>query len=136
MRFIGPTAILFLFPLVAVLGTPILWVLLFFFVVVVGAMWFAIWANRKHRRIEERLVLWADRVTLEHQKEGAETLSWEANPYWVELKLTKEGGPVENYLTLRGQERTVEIGSFLAIEERSALARELKHALAIARSRK
>jgi len=52
-------------------------------------------------------------------------LSWEANPYWVEVKLRPEGGKVENYLTLRGAGREVEIGAFLAPDERQVLRREL-----------
>jgi uncharacterized membrane protein len=42
-------------------------------------------------------------------------------------------GPVENYLTLSGSDRTVEIGAFLSPEERVALHGELQSAFARAR---
>jgi uncharacterized membrane protein len=40
-----------------------------------------------------------------------------------------EGGPVENYVTMRGNGRTVEIGAFLSPDERLDLYRELMQLL-------
>jgi uncharacterized membrane protein len=42
----------------------------------------------------------------------------------------RQDGPVENYLTLRGAGREVEIGRFLTPEERVSLHEELELALA------
>ncbi len=47
----------------------------------------------------------------------------------------RKDGPVENYLTLSGSDRTVEIGAFLSPEERAALYGELQGAFAQARRR-
>ena len=127
--FIAPTALLFLLPLVAMLGSLIMWILLFFFACTMSAIWWAIMANRRHRMIEEELCLWPDRAVLRHQQPGKEPLFWEANPYWIRLEMKAEGGPVENYLTLKGGDRTVEIGAFLSAEERALLRRELEDAL-------
>jgi len=131
--FIAPTALLFAFPLLAVLGTPVLWVLLLFCAFAIGGVWFAIKVNRRHRHIQEKLTLWADKAILQHRKVGENPLIWEANPYWVEIEMIKTGGPVDNYLTLRGSDRTVEIGSFLSGEERVDLNRELIAAFAAVR---
>ena len=60
---------------------------------------------------------------------GQDLLEWQANPHWVRVTLHKTGGPVPNYLTLRGNGREVEIGAFLAEEERLTLQHELRRAL-------
>jgi hypothetical protein len=50
---------------------------------------------------------------------------WQADPHWVRLHLAPRGGPVEQYLTMTGGTRAVELGSFLTPEERLALHGEL-----------
>ena len=45
------------------------------------------------------------------------------------VHLHPKGGPVENYITLRGGDREVEIGAFLDVSERLALYGDLKRAL-------
>ncbi len=55
-----------------------------------------------------------------HQRGGPDQ-NWQANPHWVEVKLRPEGGPVENYVTPRGNNRTVEIGAFLSPDERQEM---------------
>jgi len=124
--FIGITVSLLALPLLASLGSPVLWVLLIFIALAVGGLWVAIGRNRHHRSGQEVLVATPGQVRLTHEEPGGRVLSWEANPYWVEVRLTPEGGKVENYLTLRGGGREVEIGAFLAPEEREALKGELE----------
>ena len=51
-------------------------------------------------------------------------------PTWVTPHLHVTGGPVPNYLTLRGGPREVEIGAFLSEPERLALRDELQRAFA------
>ena len=131
--FILPTAALFSLPLLAVLGSPILWVLLGFIGFAVWAVWKAIRINQADRRIDEELRLWTDHAELVHRPKNGDPLRWEANPYWVRVNLKSDGGPVENYLTLNGGGREVELGAFLSPEERSALKSELE--LQIARLR-
>lgn len=122
--FIGATAALLGLPLVAVLGTPILWVLLAFFVVTLAAVWFAIRFNQTMRSSREHLTVSADRMHLSHVPPNGRSLTWDANRYWVTVHL-REDGPVENYLTLRGNGREVELGSFLSPEERKGLFEDL-----------
>ena len=55
---------------------------------------------------------------------------WEANPYWTEVRIYPEGGPVPQYLTLKGAGREVEIGAFLSPEEREALYPEIGRLIA------
>jgi len=127
--FIGTTAALLAVPLIAVLGSPTFWMLLVFFLAALGGVWRAIMVNHDHRRMHEKLTLSAENAHLEHVPHRGETLHWEANPYWVSVQIHQDG-PIENYLTLKGGVREVEIGAFLTPEERSALWDELQQAFA------
>ena len=126
---IGATAGLLGLPLVAVLGTPVLWGLLPFVVGTVWALWAALKRSYRDGEVTEVLRLWPGRVRLDRQdRQGAR--GWEANPHWVEVKIRREGPPVAAYLTLRGGGREVEIGAFLSEEERLALWPELRALMA------
>ena len=115
-------------PLFAVLGSPVAWVLMVFFCGAIAAVWRAITANQRDRSLREELTLKREKVRLTHTPANGPTLDWEANPYWVSVNLRKDG-PVENYLTLRGNGREVELGRFLTPNERAQLHLELSEAL-------
>lgn len=131
--FVGPTAALFTLPLFAVIGSAIFWVLLAFFVTAIAAMWWAISVNRAQRQTSEELRLFPERIELDHINPGQQVLEWRDNPYWVQVRFLPEGGPVENYLTLKGIGREVELGAFLSADERETLRHELELKLADAR---
>jgi uncharacterized membrane protein len=123
--FIGLTAALIAVPLLAVLGNPVLWALLPFVVVAVWAIWFALRKNGRDRDILEDLRLARDRITLSRHGPRGRRQDWEANPHWLRVTLHETGGPVPNYLTLKGEGREVELGAFLSEDERIALRDEL-----------
>ena len=123
--FIGATAVLLTLPLIAVLGSPVAWVLLIFFLAALWGVWRAIMANKAARHIYEELRLTPDHIQLAHMPAKGDPKTWEANPHWVTVHIHAEG-PVEDYLTLRGGGREVELGAFLTPEERLALYDELK----------
>lgn len=123
--FIGITAALVAVPLLSVIGSPVLWGILPFFIVTIGAVWIALNRSYADGTILEELRLWPDRVTLTRHGPRAARQDWEANPHWVRVVLHKTGGPVENYVTLKGAGREVEIGAFLTEDERKALYDEL-----------
>jgi len=133
VAFIGATAAFLAVPLLAVLGSMILWALLPFLLATIWAMWFALARSYRSGEVLEELTLSAERITLTHRPRGIEPLQWEAEPYWVQLQLHPLGGPVPSYLTLRGAGREVELGRFLSAEEREALATELRARLAALR---
>lgn len=126
--FIGATAAMLMLPLLAVLGTPVLWVLLVFFIPALAGVWRAIVANKGRLSMHEELTLSEDALKIEHVPPKGPALEWKANPHWVSVHL-RQGGPVKNYLTIRGEGREVEIGRFLSPEERAALYDELSDAL-------
>ncbi|MGI1662781.1 DUF2244 domain-containing protein [Palleronia sp. KMU-117] len=128
--FIGVTFVLLLMPLLAVLGTPVLWGLLPFVMGVLALTWILIERSYSDARLTEVLTLWPDRLELVRTNPRGPVQRWEANPYWVRVELHKDGGPVENYLTLKGGDREVELGAFLSPEERTALHHDLQRLLA------
>jgi len=131
--FIGVTAALLALPLLAVLGTVVLWGLLPFLVAVVGGLWWALARSYRDGTLTEILRIGPDRITLtRHAPDGTEQ-HWQANRYWVAVTLYPTGGPVPQYLTLKGDGREVELGAFLAEGERVTLARELQDRMAAQR---
>ena len=126
--FIGITAVMLTLPLLAVLGSPVVWVLMVFFSAALAGVWRAVTANQAQRTMHEALTLTPEKVRLEHVPHKGTPKDWEANPFWVQVNLRRDG-PVENYLTLQGNGREVEIGAFLTPEERAALYDELRGAL-------
>ena len=127
--FIGLTAAFLAIPLMGLLGTIVLWGLLPF---LLGALW-AVWAglrrNQRDLSLYEVLVLSHDQIKITRHNPNGPLQEWDANPYWVELNLHPKG-KVENYITLRGSDREVELGAFLSPEERLELHDELSQKLA------
>ncbi|MFV0336098.1 MAG: DUF2244 domain-containing protein [Tropicimonas sp.] len=123
--FIAGTFILLLLPLFPALGTDVLWGLLPFLMGTLALLYWAIQRSYRDGEVLETLRIWEDRVRLERRARRGPAQVWEANPHWAEPRLHKTGGPVENYVTLRGAGREVEIGAFLSDDERVDLYREL-----------
>ena len=127
--FIGATFLLLLVPLFAVIGTVVAWVLLPFLMGALWLIWVALRASTAQATLSETLTLSPQRISLERREPRGEVRRWEADPHWVRVTLHPEGGPVENYVTLRGGGREVEIGAFLSPEERLALRDDLDRAV-------
>lgn len=127
--FIGATAVLIALPALSVIGSPVLWGLLPFFVLTVGGVWWAIRRNQRDREIIEDLTLTPATLSLTRHGPRGRRQDWQANPHWVQVTLHATGGPVPNYLTLRGGGREVELGAFLSEEERVTLGAELRDRL-------
>ncbi|AUJ63472.1 hypothetical protein B9057_03695 [Aestuarium zhoushanense] len=128
--FVGGTVSLLSLPLLAVIGTAVLWGLLPFILLVTWAMWAALQRSYRDGEILEELLIWSDHLTLTRHNPRKPTQNWEANPYWVRLTRHATGGPVPEYLTMKGQsDREVEIGAFLTVSERKRLYSEIREAL-------
>lgn len=129
VAFISITAILLALPLLAVLGSPILWGLLPFLLAAIAGVWLALERSYRDALITEELTLTEDLVTLIRLGPKGKRQDWQANPHWVKVCLYPTSGPVPEYLTLRGNGREVELGAFLTPEERLALRNELQEKL-------
>ncbi|WP_102226088.1 DUF2244 domain-containing protein [Acidimangrovimonas sediminis] len=131
---IGGMSAFLMLPLVEVLGTPVLWGLLPFAVLTGGGLWWALGRSYRDGETIEELRLSRDTIRLVRHNPGGPRQEWRANPYWVTLTLHPSAGPVPDYLTLKGAGREVELGAFLAPEERVRLRDELTEALARVRT--
>lgn len=131
--FILATSGLLSLPLFTLLGTKTLWALLPFLIAAVVAIWIALQRSYKDGEILELLEMSAQTLRLTRHGPRGRIQTWEGNPYWVRVELHKKGGPVPNYITLKGGPREVEIGAFLSEEERLSLADDLNQHLAQAR---
>ncbi len=131
MLFIGATIALLALPLIAVVGSAVLWGLLPFFAISLWGIWFALNVSYKRGEVVEELTVTESTARLIRQNPAGDCQTWQANRYWVTVHLYQHDGPVENYITLRGGDREVEIGRFLDVKERLALYGELKQALRV-----
>lgn len=122
------SAIAFAIPLLAFLGTVAMWVMLPIVAFHVWLLWFFLRRNDRNLRLTETVRLWPDLVTVERREPGGRVRHWQANPYWVQVTL-HQTARIENYLTLKGGGREIELGAFLAPEERAALKEDLLAAL-------
>lgn len=126
---IGATAAALALPLMAVVGTAILWGLLPFAALTVAGMWWAFERTYRSGETHEVLTFDRERLHLRRSDRGQADREWQANPYWVRATLRGDG-PVTDYLTLTDGGREVEVGAFLTPEERRALWHEMRTRLA------
>jgi len=131
--FVGGTSALIGVPLIGVIGSPVVWVLLPFLLATIWAIWFALRKNGRDRDIVEDLHLSADRISLTRHGPRGQRQDWQANAHWLRVTLHKTGGPVPNYLTMKGEGREVELGAFLSEAERVQLRDDLLRTLDRAR---
>ena len=123
--FLGATFALIALPLINVLGTNVFWGLFpFLFITLIG-IWFALKKSLSDRQILEQLTVYRDELVLIRQDPNGEQKEWVCSPYWARLRMYDKEGPVLNYITLSGNGREVELGSFLGEDERQELFDEL-----------
>ena len=127
--FLGSTFVLISFPLFNVLGTTVFWGLLPFLLAAFMGVWFALRRSLNDRQILEQLTLSKEEIALIRQNPTGEHKRWVCSPYWAKLNIYETEGPVANYITLTGNGKEVELGSFLSEDERRALYGKLEKML-------
>lgn len=135
VAFITITACLAAMPLIGLLGSPALWVILAFISLTLGGVWWALQRSYADGKMLEILRLSPQEISISQQGPGKHRQDWQANPYWLRVRVIPTQGPVPQYLILEGGPRPVELGRFLSEDERVALAAELQDALARANHR-
>ena len=121
-------------PVLSLLGSMVLWGVLPFALGAGALLWLALKRSWRDRTVEEVFELTPQAARLHRREPGAADREWEANPYWVRVELHPKDGPVEDYLTLEGGPRAVEIGAFLTPSERRDLREVLRQGLGLART--
>ncbi|MEM7240900.1 MAG: DUF2244 domain-containing protein [Pseudomonadota bacterium] len=125
---IAITMIMLFVPMFAVLGTPVLWGLLPPALIVIAALWFAIRRNTQDGTVAEEIRVWKDHMHVTRFNPRAPQQDWQANPHWVKTHI-RQLREVENYLTLTGGNREIEVGRFLTPDARLKLRSDLDEAL-------
>lgn len=125
VTFISITAGFFLIPLLALIGTALLWGLLPFLLVTLGLVLHFIRRNDQDLKIWERLEIKNNLIRITRHNPRGPSQEWQANPYWTRVLIDEQNGPVPNYLTLKGSDKEVELGAFLSPDERLSLYDEL-----------
>ena len=120
-------------PLVGLIGTMAAWGLLPFLIVALIGFYAAIQRSYADGRLTEQLRLWPDLITVERREPRGRVLRWDANPFWVQPRLN-ENAKIEKYLTLKGNGREIELGTFLSPGERESLYADISAALGRIRS--
>jgi uncharacterized membrane protein len=126
---IGLTASLMTLPLLAVLGSAVMWGLLPFALAALCGLWWAVQRGWKGGGSFEEVVISPALMSVTRHDPGRPVRQWQGNPYWVRLRLRRDG-PVEDYLTLSDGRREIELGAFLSPEERRGLREDLAAVLA------
>lgn len=124
----------FMLPLMGLLGHSSLWLFLPILLGTVAILWYFIERSYRDGEILEVLKIWPDRIILTRSGPRGAHADWDANPYWVQVQMHPDAGPVKNYITLKGNARAVELGAFLSEDERPVLFDEVKRAVLQARS--
>lgn len=127
--FVAATCALMSAPLVAALGTAVLWVLLPFIGVTVWGLWMLLQKSYRDGEVLECLEIWDDQTKLSRQNPDGSTQTWQANTHWARVELHKTHAHIDNYLTLKGGPRTVELGAFLTPAERQDIHTRLSRLL-------
>ena len=126
--FFGISGAMLCVPLLAVIGTPVFWGLLPFVIGAVAAAFWALKRNGRNLDLSETVEIWRDEVRVERRDPNGRLRRWQADPMRARIRLHKDGR-VEDYLTMSGGGREIELGAFLAPEERVALSEEIEAAL-------
>ncbi|MGR3722324.1 DUF2244 domain-containing protein [Abyssibius alkaniclasticus] len=87
--------------------------------------------NMRDARLCEIVRLWPDCLSVTRYEPDGTQRHWCAKPQELRLHISPDGPP-ENYLTLAGNNRRIELGAYLTPEERLALYEELDEALRFA----
>ena len=112
--------------ILALLDNGVMWIIAAALGTALIAIWVALKASWRRGTVREELEIWIDKVHLRRIGPDGSCQVWQANPYWVDVEMQQTGGPVQNYFTLRGRGRTVEIGSLLSEQSRPELAQYLQ----------
>lgn len=126
--FFGVSGGMLCVPLLAVVGTTAFWGLAPFALAALGAVWWAIRRNGRNLSLSETVTIWRDDVRVERRDADGRVRRWQAEPFRTRIRLHKDAR-IEDYLTMTGGGREIELGAFLAPEERVALAAEIEAAL-------
>ena len=105
------------------------WPVLGFFGLDILLIYGAFKLSYRAARVVETVALTEDTLMVRRVSPRGRVSSWTFQPFWVQVKI-EEDATVDSRLVLSSHGRHVALGDFLLHEERVALAKELRGALA------
>ena len=124
----------FTVPILPFLGSSVgLFLLLFSMatLVIFGSFFIQSYADSS---LKEIVKISPKEISVTRVEPNGEKNFWKANSYWAKIKLYPQGEIVENYLTLCGNNREIELGAYLSPNERTLVRERLEIALNRAKS--
>ena len=112
-------------PVIPLIGSKTILLVLPFSLITLSLLFFSVMMNYRAGKLYESITIWPNLIEVKRYEANGTGKNWSANPYWTKVKLYKDSQKVENYLTLSGSGREVELGSFLAPNERLAVKHKI-----------
>ena len=106
-------------------GTQTFFVMLPFSAITLMLLFLSIVLNYQSGKLYENIKIWPDLIEVKRYEINGTSKEWTANPYWTKVNLYKKGQKIQNYLTLTGNGREVEVGAFLAPNERIEIKQKI-----------
>lgn len=120
------TAIGMMIPIIPFLGDTTFFAILPFSIATILLLVFLVKLNYKSAELHEKITIQSNLITVERVEANGTVKTWQSNPYWTKVNFYERSEKVENYLTLSGQGKEIEIGSFLAPSERLELKQKIE----------
>ena len=130
---IGLVAFGFSLPMAALIGKIALWGMFPFILITLLALYYFVMRNYDDGTVNEHIRIWPDLIAVHRHNPRAPDQYWTANPFWVRMKMI-DTKALENYITLTGGPRDIEIGAFLSPEERKDLFKDVDDGIRLALS--
>ena len=113
-------------PIIPFLGTKTVLIVLPFSIITILLLFFSIVLNYQHGKLYENIKIWPGLIQVKRYERDGTSKEWRANPYWTKVNLYEENEKIQNYLTLSGSGREVEVGAFLAPTERLEIKKKIE----------
>mgnify|MGYP001429634571 CR=1 FL=1 len=81
--------------------------------------------NYHYGKMYEELTISSNLIEIKRVNSNGTIKRWSANPYWIKVNLYEKDKRIKNYLTIKGNGREIELGSFLAPYERIELKKKI-----------
>ena len=117
--------IFILIPILPFLGHKAIYVLLPFSFSTIFFLYFCLRLNSQQQNLYENIKIWHSLIQIKRVDPDGRERIWSANPYWARTRLYPTDEKVSNYLTVKGNGREIEVGSFLDPNERLAIKKQI-----------
>ena len=124
----------FLLPIIPFIGSPIGTTLTIFSGLTFYLFLTLLQKNFQQGNTFEEVLILKNKIIVVHKEKNKEQKTWECNPYWTRVHVDFNNPKLKNYLTLTGNGRHIELGTFLSPDERIELRNKIQNALAKANS--